>query len=81
MEKQFVTKRFELIEEVIIENKKKIGLQYTLRVIGPNMNIENYTLDALLKHKCSNCCNVCNNRRYSFRSFWSRIFKRFNFKR
>lgn len=81
MEKTFVTKKFELTEELMMVCGKKVGYQYTLRVIGPSVNIEDYTLDALLKHKCCNCCNVCDNGRYSFRSFWSRIFKRFNLKR
>ncbi|MDM1397092.1 hypothetical protein HX049_07880 [Myroides odoratimimus] len=52
MEKQFVTKQFELIEELVMVDGKKVGYQYTLKIIGPNMNIENYTLDALIKQKC-----------------------------
>lgn len=54
MDEKYVKKRFELTEQLIIVDGKKKGHQYTLKVMGPSSNIEDYTLDYLFKHKCNN---------------------------
>ena len=76
IKERYVTKRFVLTEQFLIEDRKVKGLQYTLKILGPSSTVGDYALDKLFNKKCCCSCNVGKYPRNSFERFWRRFFNR-----